>query len=182
MNPDSKTLVFTHEFRTAIISARDANLFSSNDIFAHFPCRCCGDSCYLLAEYLRRKGLRTIYVCGDFDGQTHAWLVLDDERVTQPQPRFYEMPETIKPIFSQYGNEITDPICVTRYEEKDVENGLIIDITADQFGGSPVYVGSMNAFYSNFQFRNASLCSKLPNPRLVALYDMIATFLPQKRS
>ena len=62
------------QFRVAIEAARDANFFTRDLVFWNFPRGCCGDTCDMLAEHLRRRGVKTIYVCGDDNGQSHAWL------------------------------------------------------------------------------------------------------------
>lgn len=53
-------------FREAIIAARDENLFRKDISFDRFPRGCCGDTCYLLATFLRTKGVKTLYVWGDY--------------------------------------------------------------------------------------------------------------------
>lgn len=43
-----------------------------------FPSGCCGASSKILADYLKAQlGVQAEYVCGDLDGQTHAWLEFD---------------------------------------------------------------------------------------------------------
>lgn len=44
---------------------------------------------------------------------------------------------------------------ISHYEEYGVENGLIIDITADQFGEVPVYVDYIGEFHRRFDFQAA---------------------------
>ena len=136
---DQKIYTIAKRFKKAIENARDDNRFNG-DAFEHFPRGCCGDTSYLLAEYLLTKGQESIYVLGeDITGQTHAWLILKDDRITQPTSDYFEFPDDIKSVMSVYGNDRCDaPIDIAHYEECNVMNGLYIDITADQFGESPV--------------------------------------------
>lgn len=148
----------TTQFRSAVEAARDAGEFSSDITFNHFPRGCCGDTSYLLAEYLRHHGYETIWVSTERGDWSHAWLVLKDGRVKAPTPRTFEWPEELQTIVKGYG--VAEPekaIGVTRYEAEDIENGLIIDITSDQFDdwNNPVYVGYMNPFHQSFDFVQA---------------------------
>ena len=165
-------------FREAIIAARDENLFRKDISFDRFPRGCCGDTCYLLATFLRTKGVKTLYVWRDYHGQSHAWLVVNDDRVKEPTPRFYETPIAIREALKLYGNAMPEgPVEITCYEEGDVADGLIIDITADQFGKSPVYVGYSDDFYKSFAFESAHECDELGSSRLHELYQIVACFL-----
>lgn len=161
-------------FKEAIINARDAGLFYNDIVFHKFPRACCGDSCYLLAEFLISKGIQTIYVNGDFDGQSHAWLVIKDSRVKMPQKRLVEVPNEIGNVLNKYsGGKIDKTIKLQNYEEKDVKDGLIIDITADQFGEVPVYVDYMGEFHRQFDFSSAHDYIGLGTMRLEGLYKKI---------
>lgn len=78
-----KQLVF--KFRTAIENAMEKGEFVSDFSFSHFPCGCCGDSAYMLAQYLLENGIESVYVCGNryFDeleemAQSHAWLLVNE--------------------------------------------------------------------------------------------------------
>ena len=178
-NIDDKRIckLVTH-FRMAIEDACKEGCFDKDFVFHSFPRACCGDTCYLLAEYLHSKGIDTIYVWGDYDGQSHAWLVVKDYRVKNPTKRFYIVPEEIRQVLNFYGSDIDDePKDVTRYEEDDLIDGLIIDITADQFGEEPVYVNYMDDFHRKFEFEAAHDCEGVYNARLDNLYRIIAEFI-----
>lgn len=172
---DAKIRSLTEQFRKAIENARNAGCFDG-DSFSDFPKGCCGDTCYLLAEFFRSKGLESIYVCGeDNTYQTHAWLIIKDERVNIPRPTFYDIPDSIRTVLNSYGGSVySAPINFTQYTEDDVMNGLIIDITADQFGESPVYVGNICDFYCRrFEFQEASEYTDLGSGRLWNIYEKI---------
>lgn len=167
------------QFKTAIVLAHNRNSFSRDISFSHFPRGCCGDTCYLLAAYLRSKGIFTLYVWGDCKGQSHAWLVLKDCRVKTPTPQFYETPTEIREIVRRYGGSISEnPVEIIRYEESDLDNGLIIDITGDQFGEDSVYVGRLDTFHRRFMFESAHEIEGLTDYRLQNLYRIISNFLP----
>ena len=68
-----------HEFRVAMNRANDAGLFKQIMRFEDFPRGSCGDTCYLLAEYLLEHNIYTEYVCGTKWPQSHAWLVVTTE-------------------------------------------------------------------------------------------------------
>ena len=73
-----------------------------------------------------------------------------------------------------------EPIDATRYDEKDLSSGLIIDITADQFEDfdEPVYVGRLNHFHSSFTFVDAHDYEGFQdNRRLDRLYMIIMKYL-----
>lgn len=88
------------EFRKAIIKAKEDGCFSEDVLFNRFPRACCGDTCYLLAEYLRVNGVETIYVCGEDKDQSHAWLVVNNEMINKPTKQFYEYPNEIKSVLA----------------------------------------------------------------------------------
>ena len=54
-----------------------------------------------------------------------------------------------------------------------IKNGLIIDITGDQFDEAPVYVGYMDDFHKRFDFVAAFEHEGLPNDEYVELYEII---------
>lgn len=59
-------------------------------------------------------------------------------------------------------------------------NGLIIDITDDQFyemGNAPVYIGYMDSFHRDFEFDSAYEYDDLGNDRLETLYGIISNYL-----
>lgn len=164
-------------FKEATVSAYEAGLFRDDVAFRNFPTGCCGDTCYLLASYLLSHDIETIYVCGTRYRQSHAWLVLKDNRVKEPTPEFYYPDKSYVRILGQYGSEVSEPIDITRYKARDLTYGLIIDITADQFGESSVYVGKRNDFYRKFTFDFAHVCNGVENYRQSKLYSIIASYL-----
>lgn len=169
-------LVYT--FRDAVIAALNANRFNNDINFKHFPKRCCGDTCCLLAEFLLSNGYKTIYVWGDYQDQSHAWLVLKDFRVKEPIRCYYEPPMEIRDILNTYSNNAyINPIDITKYEENDLADGIIIDITSDQFGEEPVYIGYTNSFYKKFSFVKAVENNTLSTSRLKCLYRTIMEFI-----
>ena len=137
---------------------------------------CCGDTCDLLASFLKSYGIPTIYVCGEYKQQSHAWLVVNDNRVKPPRSHFIET-DSLK-LLGQYGQESSKPIRITYYEAEDLRNGLIIDITADQFGEPSVYVGKQNRFYKKHDFCEAHVCKGIYDFRQNDLYKKISSFLP----
>lgn len=175
---DRKIKEFSQTFKNAITEAKENDRFADDILFWRFPKACCGDTCYLLGEFLKRRGIDTIYVCGDFNGQTHAWLVVKDERVEEPIKYEYTVPDNVLGYFRSYaGGEIEQTIRSERYEEKNLINGLIIDITADQFGESPVYVGPMDSFHSNFIFMYAHDYNGIGTERLEGLLNVILDYI-----
>lgn len=163
-----------NRFRSYIEAARDSGFFAK-DTFNCFPKGCCGDASCLLAEFMRSKGIDSIYVWGeDNTGQTHAWLVVKDDRVTVPLPQFLEIPDEIRTVLNSYSNEAyATPVDISHYEEDDLENGLIIDITADQFGEVPVYVDYIGGFHRRFEFQAAHDFEGLGDSRMIDLYKII---------
>ncbi len=72
-------------FRLAIEKSRDAHQFDNSD-FMDFPRDCCGQTCSILAKYLfENHGINTLWVSSARGLQSHAWLVLKDGRVSEPQ-------------------------------------------------------------------------------------------------
>jgi hypothetical protein len=105
--------------------------------------------------------------------------VLKDDSVKMPQKQFYTMPEEIKDILCQYGeyvqqDEIFDN---SHYIESDVEKGILIDITSDQFGKSPVYVGVLDGFHKKFEFDFAHDIYNLEDERLISIYQRIFQYI-----
>ena len=170
---------YVAQFRKAIDDAKLNEKSLSRDIaFRSFPWGCCGDTCYLLAEYLRMRGIETVYVGGEEGDQTHAWLVVKDDRILQPTMYVTELPEDIKGVWSCYsGKQCESTIINDNYTEKDIEEGLIIDITADQFGQSPVHVGYLKDFHERFDFIQAHDCDNLYSYRLRELFQTIMKYI-----
>ena len=88
------------QFRRAIDNARDESILLRE--FPSFPRGCCGDTCYLLAEFLRMNEIETIYVEGKEGDQSHAWLVVKEDRVLSPTPYTTYLPEDIRVVLSGY--------------------------------------------------------------------------------
>lgn len=70
-------------------------------------------------------------------------------------------------------------IDITRYEETDLENGLIIDITGDQFDDfdEPVFIGMADTFHRTFHFNQAHDYTELGDHRLHYLYRIVEEYL-----
>ena len=166
-------------FKSAMLAARDDGLFNVDNSFRHFPRGCCGDTCYLLASFLKDYGVETLYVWGDHGFQSHAWLVVNDDRVKKPSPRYIEIENEYANLLNRYGEEIDGPIEDASYRARDLTKGLIIDITADQFGEPSVYVGERNTFYRKYTFRDAHICYGADDGRLLELYQKASRFLPR---
>jgi len=167
-------------FKSAMLVARDEGAFNGDDSFCHFPRGCCGDTCYLLASFLNDYGVETLYVWGDRGFQSHAWLVVNDDRVRKPTRRPVEIEDEYARLLGQYGGEIDRPIVDARYKARDLTNGLVIDITADQFREPSVYVGARNEFYRKFIFRDAHICYGVDDGRLLELYRIVSRGFYQK--
>ncbi len=177
---DDKTIYqWASQFRKAIEDARDAGCFASDLVFWRFPNACCGDTAVMLAEHLRRKGVETIYVWGWRGDQSHAWLAVKDERVRQPQKRITALPNEMSALLSQYGGrKIGNTIENSNYEAADLENALIIDITADQFGEEPVYVQKAGRLHKLFEIEQANDFPRIGGDcRLGEIYNSVRKFL-----
>ena len=179
---DDLILFYVRKFRQYIESALNEGLLDYDFLFNHFPRACCGDTCYLLAEYLRGKGIETLYVCGDYNGQSHAWLVVKDERIKPPELTrnfSFEIPDDIMDKLRDYGGNISFHENKRKnfvYTANCLKDGLILDITADQFGKREVYVDYINDFYEKFEFMDAHICNGIEgsfNNRLIKLYQII---------
>ncbi|MBQ7940141.1 MAG: hypothetical protein IJ281_07170 [Clostridia bacterium] len=178
MTNDDIIFSYASDFKVATERARDAGLFVKDFSFYNFPKACCGDTCYLLGEYLYHKDIKTIYVCGDLDGQSHAWLVVKDKRIKAPTIRYVEIPCVVRSFLNQYGgNQYEEKIELCNYEETDINHGLIIDITADQFGEPSVYVDHMGDFHKQFNFVAAHDYTGLGSLRLKQMYNTILDFI-----
>lgn len=166
------------QFKSAIERAKNDCCFEKDISFCNFPRACCGDTCYLLAEYLRQKGIESIYVCGDYKGQTHAWLVAKDQRVKMATKHCVNIPDSISTVIKSYGNyTFSGKVETSNYKNADINKGLIIDITADQFGEPSVYVDYLSNFYRKFKFVNAHDCFGLATDRHIELYRIIQKYI-----
>lgn len=70
------------KFRKAIEIAHQKGLFSHDIALDDFPTGSCGDVSYLLAEYLKRNGIETIWYSAQRGDWSHAWLVSRMEEFT----------------------------------------------------------------------------------------------------
>lgn len=169
------------EFRGAIERAKNDGKFAGDLCFGSFPRACCGPTSSLLAEYLHKYGIDSIYVCGWRDDQSHVWLVIKDEKIREPHERVLEIPENIRDYLNYYsGGCYDEPDGETYYEERDIKDGLIIDITADQFPEMkmiPVYIGYMDSFHRKFKFDQAYDYVELCDARLERIYRQICCYL-----
>ena len=170
----NELIALVKEFRSKMDCAFHEGLFSTDIAFKRFPKGCCGDTCYLLAEFLKSHGINTVYVCSTFRDQSHAWLMLKDNSIHNPIPKYYSIPDEIKMLIRTYGEEVSDEsVDISKYEESDLVNGTLIDITADQFGQAPIYIGPMDCFHRKFVFDFAHDYRSLETPRLFNLYHLI---------
>ena len=167
-------------FRSAIEAAMEDNQFERDLRFMRFPKGCCGDTCYLLAEFLRNEGVESIWCSTERGDWSHAWLVVKDNRIQLPVQKTVSFPEELRPVLANYGIENPAQGIVNKnYMFDDLQDGLIIDITADQFPdyNIPVYVGLMDAFHKSFSFIQAYDNFELRDCRLVELYQIIIKYL-----
>lgn len=174
---DSDIYKYVTQFKSAIIRARDDGLFDKDISFYRFPRACCGDACYLLAEYLCARGIETIYVWGDYKRQSHAWLVVKDQRVKIPIKKQIEIPMEIHSLLKQYSGNHNENVFISNYDGNDINEGLIIDITADQFGAEPIYCDYLGDFHRRFKFIDAHDYMGLGTSRLEWLYEIIMGFI-----
>ena len=170
------------KFKTAIEQACDRGEFIGDVVFCSFPVGCCGDTCYLLAEFLHQHKIETICVSGKIWKQTHAWLVIKNKDI---QKKNTSSKPKVNSSFVSWPNKCTLTVTFDEYytpddwgyKSSDLENGIIVDITADQFGEEPVYVGAMDSFHRNFEFMEAHDYIDLGTPRLLDLYNVILKYI-----
>ena len=169
----------TQKFRLAIESALHENAFFDDYCFKNFPKGCCGDASCLLAEYLLQKGIETIWVSAQRDDWTHAWLLLKDSIDIIHKEKNPLRDDYIALVSRYKSNESEDKTDILRYEEKDLYDGLIIDITSDQFDDYdvPVYVGYMDEFHQSFDFIQAWDYYELCGTRLKKIYRIIEGYI-----
>ncbi len=173
---DHKIWKLVCQYRLAIERAHIKGQFSSDIVFKSFPHGCCSDTCFLMAEYLKQYGIDTIWYSAKRKDWSHAWLVLKDKRVKQPMPKPIVWFKEESTFLNAYGVERSENSNdVTGYEEDDLSEGLIIDITADQFEDydEPVYVGAADSFHRSFEFIQAHEYESLRDERLQNLYRII---------
>ena len=124
-----------NEFRKAIDLASDEGEFNDDFPFDRFPCGCCGDASYLLAQYLLNHRVRTYYVCGTycnrrFEGiQSHAWLLVDNQIIIDiTGDQFRNKPEFLyydKTVYTGMKDEFHDLFKVNNwnvYENKGLDS------------------------------------------------------------
>lgn len=176
---------FANIFRLAIEAAREGDeIFANDPGFDNFPTGSCGDTCYLLAEYLRNMGVETIWYSAQREDWSHAWLVVKDGRVRQATQRFFQWPEELRDVVARYGVEHPEQsVDITRYEFEDLQDGLIIDITGDQFEDydNPVHVGLLDSFHQSFDFNQAHDYDGINDERLWGLYRIISRYLTSSK-
>ena len=177
---DCKIRKLSLTFRSAIEAARDDNQFDRDLYFNRFPNGCCGDTSCLLAEFLRNEGVESIWCSTERGDWSHAWLVVNDNRIQLPVQKTVSLPEELWPVLANYGMENPAHGIVNKnYISDDLQHGLIIDITADQFPdyNIPVYVGLMDAFHKSLSFIQAYDLFELNDYRLLELYRKIKKYL-----
>lgn len=165
-------------FRQAIDAAHRDHEFVDDFRFKNFPSGCCGDTSYLLAEYLLQNGIETIWVSLQRDDWSHSWLVLKDRRVRKPTK--ITLPDDYIDLISIYRNQDFEAGTQTiHYKEHDLYDGLIIDITSDQFDDYDisVYVGYMDVFHQSFDFLQAIDFDGIYCKRLENLYGIIEAYI-----
>ena len=173
---DNRIISLVNNFRERIDYAQSKKLFV-NTVLEEFPVQCCGNASRLLAEFLRENGIETLWISSEEFGtdETHAWLVVKDDRINLPRSCYDGVPSNIMNLLSSYGGNKDSLSKATYYDAGDVEKGLIIDITGDQFGEPPVYVGYMDRFHRRFDFISAYEHEGLFDDELIELYQIITT-------
>ena len=172
---DNRIRSLVNSFRRKIDRAQRKALFVDT-MLEEFPTQCCGVTSRLLAEYLLGNGVETLWISAEEFGthETHAWLVVKDDRIDSPRSCFDDVPNNIIGLLGAYGGGNSESIREsTCYEEENIKNGLIIDITGDQFNEAPVYVGCMDDFHKRFDFVAAYEHEGLPHEEYAELYDII---------
>ena len=70
--------VRVREIATRVRSALEAGVLADHVGLRQFPRGACGDTCYLLGQYLVDQGFPPFsYICGYRHGLSHAWLQQD---------------------------------------------------------------------------------------------------------
>jgi len=83
------------------------------------------------------------------------WLVVPDtNRASSPRERT---------VFCQYGEDIqqNEKGDILHYVAGDVEKGIVIDITGDQYDELAIYVGELDCFYKNLNLFLLMTCAIL---------------------
>lgn len=166
-----------NSFRKKIDQAQNRGLFV-NTVLKDFPVQCCGVASKLLAEFLGDKGIETLWINGEEFGtyETHAWLIVKDDRIDSPRCCLDDIPDDIMGLLEEYGGGSSRSFKkVTCYDGRSIKKGLIIDITGDQFGEPPVYVGYMDNFHRRFDFLSAYEHERLSDREYIELYELIVS-------
>lgn len=92
---DNRIRSLVNSFRRKIDRAQRKALFVDT-LLEEFPTQCCGVTSRLLAEYLLGNGVETLWISAEEFGthETHAWLVVKDDRIDSPRSCFDDMPRT----------------------------------------------------------------------------------------
>lgn len=174
---DNRIRSLVNDFRRKIDRAKNKDLFVDT-MLEEFPTQCCGVTSTLLAEFLLDNGIETLWISAKEFGthETHAWLVVKDDRIDPPRSCFDGVPNNIINLLGTYGGGSSECFRdATCYEEQNIEQGLIIDITGDQFNEAPIYVGYMDDFHNRFDFVAAYEHNGLPNAEYAELYEAIVS-------
>lgn len=177
---DEEIYQYARCFRNALVTARDDGRFDKDHSFYHFPRGCCGDTSCLLAQFFLDYELKTVLYHASKSDYTHAWLVVNDDRISKPSPTSYCFPEEILQVIKDYSAEEPKAVInTTHYVKEDLAQGLLIDITGDQFANysKPVFVGYMDAFHSGFEFDEADDFDGLHGFRLKELYKIVQEYI-----
>lgn len=201
---DMDIWVLASRFRKAIDAAKQAGELKNDIVFKSFPNGCCGDACYLLAEFFLEHGIYTEYVEGQKGKQSHAWLVLSDEQILANKRESLarrricigNLDEAISFSYQAVIDAINDGTILNNLYvrpdyRKEIEGRLVIDITGDQFCKKkrylnydiPVYVGKMDELHDLFEILNVHECNGLREMtmmnicRMEGLYNRIKQYI-----
>ena len=190
------------QFRNAMDCAKEAGYFENEVCFKSFPKGSCGETCYLLAEYLLDHGIYTEYVEGMnySESQSHAWLVVADKADLERKRNEYSTSifehDEQKDCSNGYefmlraiqGKSVNDFDYTPHDYASDLHGRIIIDITGDQFHDNPefkyydipVYVGEMDDVNWLFEIKNIHECTGLDadnSYQLRNLYRIIKEYI-----
>jgi len=192
------------KFRDAMERAKEAGVFNRTISFDDFPNGSCGDTCYLLSEFLLKHGIYTEYVWGEANSWSHAWLAVADKidldrkrsehNISTYHEEFDENSNVYEIILNAIQSNTTKKF---EYIPPDYFSELmgrtIIDITGDQFHDKssflyydkPVHVGEMDEFHCLFEIRDIHECAGLEGvgsfniERLSSLYQKIEKYIDE---